>query len=130
MKRITQWRPDTCSCIIDYEWDDLEPQETRQHIISAVHQKCEAHADLDPGEVFSVVTDENQMKNRTFAAICEVMGKRSEEMLEETTFSFDAERKLSFDVKGMTREQRTEIESKIEEHPDIPTEKVKSIRAV
>lgn len=130
-KKITQWRPDTCECVIDYEWDDLDPQETRQHIVSEVHKKCEAHRNINnPGEVFATVTGENVLKNRAFAKICEVVGKRGEEMLEEVTFSFDAERKLSFDVKGITKAQRQAIEAKFVEDADIPNEKIRAVREV
>jgi hypothetical protein len=31
MIQTTTWRPDTCGCIISYQWDDAVPQATRTH---------------------------------------------------------------------------------------------------
>lgn len=30
-KHLTRWRPDTCGCVIEYEWDSDDAEETRVH---------------------------------------------------------------------------------------------------
>ena len=30
-KHLTRWRPDTCGCVIEYEWDSDRPEEARRH---------------------------------------------------------------------------------------------------
>jgi len=70
MIRITRWSPDTCECVIDYEWDDSVPQNLRTHSISKVIKKCSLHQIVPTEEDnFNVVTDENQRKNKVMGDI-------------------------------------------------------------
>lgn len=62
----TRWSPDTCDCIIEYEWDDAEPSETRNHNLSTYVKRCSDHAigniPTDSNR-FDVVKEENVRKN-------------------------------------------------------------------
>lgn len=41
----TQWSPSNCSCIIEYEWDDTTPEDSRIHTpVQSI--KCSVHSNL------------------------------------------------------------------------------------
>ena len=44
--QTTQWSPDTCGCSFEYEWDDEEPQDKRQHHFKNVVKECVSHSHL------------------------------------------------------------------------------------
>lgn len=72
MKHITTWHPDTCDCVISYEWDDQDPEATRVH--TAVDSKvCEVHKQHEGNHVnaMAAVMDENTRKNLILASILE-----------------------------------------------------------
>lgn len=50
MKRITTWSPDTCNCVIEYEWDDTEDQNTRKHKFVKVDHCGDNHPQAVVGE--------------------------------------------------------------------------------
>ncbi len=72
MKHITTWHPDTCGCVIDYEWDDAIPHDQRVHT-AVKTELCEAHKGIgsDKRLAHETVVDENQRKNKTLAKIQE-----------------------------------------------------------
>ena len=60
----TRWSPDTCSCVIEYTWDDTDPQETRQHTLSTYVSRCAAHDAVGPdSNRYDTVKEENTRKN-------------------------------------------------------------------
>lgn len=68
MIRTTRWSPDTCGCVIEYEWDDTLPQEARKHDFKNVITRCSEHSGLGKDKAhFDHVLSENQAKNRVFA---------------------------------------------------------------
>lgn len=64
MKRITRWSPDTCGCVLDYKWDDAEPEASRTHGLEAVVKKCPAHSTLTDQAIYNQVLSENTRKNK------------------------------------------------------------------
>lgn len=63
IKRTT-WGPDTCDCIVEYEWDDAIAQGSRTHTISNIINKCPAHTSLSTNtDVWNALNDENPRKN-------------------------------------------------------------------
>ena len=58
----TRWRPDTCSCIVEYQWDTEAAAENRTHTLTSI-QKCPVHSSLSDTEAYQVVTEENPRKN-------------------------------------------------------------------
>lgn len=72
MIRITKWRPDTCGCEVDYEWDDTVSQDERVHTAVATI-KCAEHDGVDDDNVtiYDTVLEENQRKNRTLGQLLE-----------------------------------------------------------
>jgi hypothetical protein len=59
VKHTTTWRPDTCGCVIDIEWDDGDAP--RVHKAKRV-SPCPDHQG-DAEAVFAAVLDENRRKN-------------------------------------------------------------------
>lgn len=65
MMHTTRWSPDTCGCVVEYEWDDKEPPEERTHSIIGALQRCPRHALLSAhSDHWTVLTEENSRKNR------------------------------------------------------------------
>ena len=66
--QVTRWYPDTCDCIIDFQWDDAEPEAARTHTVKAIIKRCAAHREIpDDKQHFSTVLEENQRKNKVMA---------------------------------------------------------------
>jgi hypothetical protein len=63
--KTTRWSPDTCSCSVEYTWDDTLTEANRTHTLSDVINKCPAHSALTNSSVYTTVLDENPKKNIT-----------------------------------------------------------------
>jgi hypothetical protein len=73
-KQLTQWYPDTCGCVIIFEWDDAVPAEQRVHTLYKIVTKCSDHKSIaDDVELFNTVMRENTMKNEIFGKLQESM---------------------------------------------------------
>ena len=119
------WRPDTCDCALEYEWDDAQDEATRRHSISRIVQACLAHATVMTAEQhYDIVLAENRQKNRLYGAILDSLPSavRWREQDDGTTirelqpgkefgFSYDAQRRLVLDLKGFTEAERTVLRS-------------------
>lgn len=129
MKQITTWRPDTCGCEIEIEWDDTVPQETRTHSQGKIISKCKAHMGVTDKDVLKELFDENQTKNRTISKIAEVMGYTHKDIMDgKIEYNFDGQRKLSFMVDSMDTVKKDAINAAIEADPEIDT--VKATRRI
>jgi hypothetical protein len=64
---VTRWSPDTCTCVLEYSWDDTAPEDSRVHNITNVVQKCAAHAGTpDLTTHWNIINEENPRKNVAF----------------------------------------------------------------
>jgi len=59
----TTWHPDTCVCVLVYQWDDAEPDETRVHTFIRAAQTCPLHEGLSLQELVDTVLVANRLKN-------------------------------------------------------------------
>lgn len=64
MKQTTTWKPDTCGCVLEYEWDDQLPQNERIHSFKTLIGQCPDHLGLTDSKVYEHVLAENQTKNK------------------------------------------------------------------
>jgi hypothetical protein len=65
MTTTTRWSPDTCDCILEYEWDTQLTEDTRTHKFTTFIHKCDSHAGLAGDAVhYQHVLDENKTKNQ------------------------------------------------------------------
>lgn len=103
MKHITRWRPDTCACVLELEWDDTDAEDAREHRPVKI-ERCgfHEHAGKPNEHVFALVHGENQHKNRAHAYLIDVLGPDHVETLSngakqlkhQPHFEFDADRAL------------------------------------
>lgn len=127
MKHVTTWRPDTCGCVIEYEWDDAVNENARTHKqVAAV--PCPAHistasfVDGDAPNVLAKVTTENQTKNKAHSLVLEHFPKVVEETTDadgkktkqlkagvEFGWEFDDNRELKVHVKGLTKADHDQL---------------------
>lgn len=64
MLQTTRWKPDTCECVIDYQWDDAVPAEERVHLPVATKKICSRHSNNNGhAAVFQAAHGENVTKN-------------------------------------------------------------------
>lgn len=61
MKHITRWSPDTCKCVLEYEWDDQDRPTV--HTFSKLVNACDLHGKLDLKDIFDRVKKDNRTKN-------------------------------------------------------------------
>lgn len=125
MLQTTRWKPDTCQCILEYEWDDQESSETRTHKGKTIISACKAHeGETDPGKIYSKIIDENTRKNIVFGEIIENIPALVEEVTDkhgqpvkqlksgiEYDFSFDKDRNLVVDLKGVSIAEKATVKS-------------------
>lgn len=114
MIRTTTWSPDTCSCVVEYEWDDTTTEDERVHSYKNIKKACAAHAPtLDGQKIHDDVKEENQRKNRVVNEIARLhpsLGTPNKDdegnILDYSpnpkfiTWSFDADRRLKVEIKG------------------------------
>lgn len=79
--QTTRWRPDTCGCTIDYEWDDSVSQELRVHTVKEI-SKCIYHQALGLPEAYTAVQEENASKNKALAYIGDTYSEFSKRLFE------------------------------------------------
>ena len=72
MLKVTRWRPDTCDCELEYEWDNIQDENIRTHAIKNILKACPVHSgEPDKVKHYAVVLEENQRKNKVLGAILE-----------------------------------------------------------
>ena len=60
----TRYSPDTCACVLEYSWDDTEPETTRTHTLTTFVNRCPAHSILATDtDRWNTVFEENPRKN-------------------------------------------------------------------
>jgi len=64
--KTTRWYPDTCECILEYQWDDSVDESNRTHTVSNIVSKCPVHQGIaETDQVYDTVYNkENRRKNQ------------------------------------------------------------------
>lgn len=110
--RTTRWSPDTCGCVLEYDWDDAVSQDARTHTFARVVERCSVHAEIPVDEDnFNTVTGENKRKNDGFRF---GVTRRPTLREEEYTWRFTgtgANRQLFIRCIGATGLQRSQIQA-------------------
>ncbi len=109
MKKVTRWSPDTCGCVVDYEWNDKQPGNIRDHTLKTIVQFCPAHQGLSDAEVFLAVFDENKRKNKTLKKAGELKGAEIEP--DAISWSFDQNRRLDINLPVLNSSQRAALQA-------------------
>lgn len=97
MLKVTRWSPDTCGCVLEYEWDDAQDENTRTHKFKKAVQLCEHHKALIHGRAHDQVLSENTSKNKVWGKAREI---KPDLELGDFTWSFDKDRKLKVGFLG------------------------------
>jgi hypothetical protein len=128
--QITRWTPDTCGCIIEYQWDDTVDPALRTHTIKNVVNKCVVHTAQGPDtNHFNVVLDENQKKNQAIdhivqnapAAFVDILPDGTKQLKAGITIDFThtgvaPNRLITLTIKGitLTTAQTTNLQSRLD----------------
>lgn len=113
MLKTTRWSPDTCDCVLEYEWDDALSENERVHNFKGATHLCEHHKALVAAEAYGQVLSENTRKNQAFGLAKEV---KPELELEDYTWSFDANRKLKAGFLGkLNATEKAAVQAKFDE---------------
>lgn len=119
MIQTTTWYPDTCDCVIQYQWDDKVVEDKRTHTVSNVLSSCKFHQGK-PDQVFAAVIAENQVKNK---AVGMILDQTQDLKPEDIDFEFDGSRKLTLSVAAdISPDLAKQIQSDLQT-PDISIEK-------
>lgn len=129
MIKVTKWRPDTCQCAVEYAWDSDLEIEDREHTLHSIAQ-CGAHSELTPEEAYSIVCQENVLKNQVMSEIManapelvktvvDDAGNQSLDFIDSKRpeFSYDEDRNLIISIKDskVSDNIKTVLESKYDE---------------
>ena len=108
---ITRWAPDTCGCVVEFEWDNEVPVEQRTHKHYATLTQCAFHKNTPPKELYDVLMVENRRKNDTVNRLKEL--HPDYDMFQG--WYFDDTRKLVVkDTKGvLTSKQKKQVQKEI-----------------
>lgn len=118
MIRTTRWSPDTCGCVLEYSWDDSQPQESREHTFARAVHLCEIHAVASPESAFEQVRSENVTKNVAQNEFTKAIPNKPFE------FSFSEDRKLLIKTDHLTKAEADKVAADVISKMD--TEKVAS----
>lgn len=133
MIKTTRWSPDTCECVIEFDWDSETNGDNRVHTISNVINTCDAHKKHagDMASHFGDILLENQTKNKSYAKIIETMPEVCRERIQEDgtvvrelkpdkgfVWSFDKDRKLVVNLLGFTDEEKTKANENLQSVSD------------
>lgn len=112
--KTTRWKPDTCGCVIEYEWDSESPESVRVHSVSSVKNKCKWHLnDTNDIACYEKVLNENKTKNELLMIILDKFPGIVDETIDSDTgelkkvlksgleyyWNFDEQRKLHVEIK-------------------------------
>lgn len=92
----TTWSPDTCDCVITYDWDSNSKESERTHTNYRFIKKCKEHE----VQKHDIIIEENVMKNNAIEEIRSYMSvNNNEEVVESWSFEGKApNRKLKLKI--------------------------------
>lgn len=125
MRKVTTWRPDTCECELEYDWDTESDLASRVHTIVKIINACSAHSvETDMIKHYDLVLDENGRKNKVYedildnvsrlvGEITDVEGNTIKKLKDGTEFSwnFNQTRVLEVTLTGINDTERTALQT-------------------
>ena len=111
--KTTRWSPDTCGCVLEYDWDDAVPQEQRVHLFRGIGRTCPDHQTLTGEALYGIVKTENETKNRAKGLLEQLDGRLISDLV---GFTYDAQRRLGLLVAEirLTPQQRTLLQAALD----------------
>lgn len=114
--KVTRWSPDTCDCILEYEWDEALEDSDRVHTFKKVVKLCSEHERLgfQGKAAYDQVKSENTGKNRAWGLIKQELGLTNKD-LEKYIWFFDEGRQLQVSVTlPVAAGKKQEIQAKLD----------------
>lgn len=116
MLKTTRWSPDTCGCVLEYEWDESLEGSDRVHTFKKVVKLCSEHEGLGFHDkaAYDQVKDENTGKNRAWGLIKQELNLPDEDIAKYVWF-FNESRQLQVSVTNpVAAEKKQEIQDKLD----------------
>lgn len=116
MLKVTRWSPDTCGCVLEYDWDDTKEGADRVHTFKKVIKLCPEHESLgfQGKAAYNQVMSENQGKNRAWGLIKQELNLADED-LDKYVWFFNASRQLQVSVTlPIAVEKKQQIQAKLD----------------
>lgn len=89
-KHLNDWRPDTCTCVIEFFFDDEIDAIMRTHTWESTKKTCPVHILITDGvSLYATILEENQRKNSALAIIGTLSTVDREELQGAHSWSFD-----------------------------------------
>jgi hypothetical protein len=108
MIRSTRWSPDTCACVIEFQWDDSLSEATRTHSAGTTINQCSLHAGLSVAAHFTALTDENPRKNKILDRIITAFPPLT---VDDISWAFDTNRVLNVTIGKLTSAQKATLQT-------------------
>jgi hypothetical protein len=106
--QTTRWSPDTCSCVIEYQWDDSVDSTLRVHTASKTIAQCPQHAGQNLATHFGSLIEENPRKNKI---IDKILTQFPALTADDITWSFDSNRLLTVTIAKLTTVQKAALQT-------------------
>ena len=114
MIRKTTWSPDTCECVLEFEWDDAVDPEMRTHSVSQVKKTCADHEGIaSEGVQFTSVMAENKTKNQVMKKVMDDFPDLVDEVVDENggvSKKFKPGIKYEYSFKGKGENRSIEVD--------------------
>ena len=91
MIKTVRWRPDTCDCGIEYQYDNALADKDKVFSLKTI-QKCSSHAGLGNQAAYNQVLKENKAKNYAYNFAKEA---NPDLMPEDMSWSFNSKRVIT-----------------------------------
>lgn len=98
MIKTTRWSPDTCKCILEFQWDTDKSLSKRTHTFLPPTEICPLHSSVHISEISDVVYEENLRKNWSLDI---VHSRVSSLTLEDILWNYTEERVLILELSGL-----------------------------
>lgn len=108
--KTTRWTPDTCGCVLEFNWDDAIPEALRIHTFARSLRVCAAHeAVRDRDTHFAAISAENRTKN----AAINTLASNHPAAVAAASWSWDENRRLVLVAPALTALQKSNLEASI-----------------
>lgn len=119
MITTTRWSPDTCDCVLEYEWDTEVSEDLRVHTPKEPVRVCDDHKVNPKPEVHDKVHEENTRKNKALDEAIKALpsfaktdaGGNKTPDLDKIAWSFDEDRNLVIDLKGAKKADKDAVKA-------------------
>lgn len=116
MLKVTRWSPDTCECVLEYEWDTALEGSARVHSFKKVVKLCPEHERLgfQGKATYDQVGIENRGKNIAWGQIKQALNLADED-IDKYVWFFNESRQLQVSVTSpIAVEKKQEIQAKLD----------------